>query len=115
MDVLASMMQQRARDIMVACGLLIGALIVLGVFVWYYRRRWLVGVDTSPLPWTFEDLRRLRDQGELSEEEYQRLRAAMIGAATGEPRESPPRATPTESDASGDTVWAFDMKKTPPG
>lgn len=115
MDGLASITQQNARDIIVACGLLIAALIVLAVFVWYYRRRWVVGVDTSSLPWTFEDLRRLRDQGELSEEEYQRLRAAMIGAATGEPHPSTPHASPTESDASGDTVWAFDMKKTPPG
>lgn len=69
------------KDIVIACSLLIGALIVLYVGLSYYRRNWLGGTDDSPgAPWTLQDLRALREEGAISEEEYEKMRAAIIGA-----------------------------------
>jgi hypothetical protein len=69
------------KDIVIACSLLIGALIVLYVGLSYYRRNWLGGGDdASSTPWTLQDLRALREEGAITEEEYQKMRAAIIGA-----------------------------------
>ncbi|MBN1491811.1 MAG: SHOCT domain-containing protein [Phycisphaerae bacterium] len=57
-------------------GLLVG-LIVLMLAARYYHRLIDEPPETSE-PWTLADLRRLRADGELTEEEYDRLRAAMI-------------------------------------
>ena len=44
--------------ILVACGLLFVAVIVLGAVLWYYRRRWLSYAESGEqTPWTFADLR----------------------------------------------------------
>ncbi len=60
---------------------LMGSIIVLGLGLWYYRRRWLFAErQPDAAPWTLADIRRLRDSGNLTEEEYQRIRASMIGA-----------------------------------
>ena len=77
----APVVDQAAGRILAACGLLLAAVVVLCVGVWYYRRWWLGDRETlGPTGWTFADLRRMRDQGELSEEEYQSLRAALLGS-----------------------------------
>jgi hypothetical protein len=64
--------------------ILVGVFLVFGVVVWA-ARRWLRGVkEDATAPWTFDDLRKLRDQGKLTEEEYQTLRGEMIGMYTRE-------------------------------
>ncbi len=88
-----------AGQIIFACALLVLGVIVLAVGVWYYRRRWMDSADSSATPWTFEDLRKLRDQGALSEEEYQALRAAIIGAYRGS--SAGPDAAGKASDSGG--------------
>ncbi len=61
-----------------------GILIVLMVglwIVWVALRRWYFGTaqpGSSDALWTLEDLRRMRDSGELSESEYQTLRRQVI-------------------------------------
>jgi len=67
------------KEIIIACGLLIVAVIVLWMGLWYYRRRWL-GEGQSPdnLTWSFADLRKMRDEGQLTEREYESLRAALM-------------------------------------
>ena len=113
---LASVASQHASRILLACGLLGAALIVLALGLWYYRRRWMSGAEASSTPWTFEDLRAMRDRGDVTEAEYQSLRTRLIGLATGAPEaESPRSITPPVTDPSGETVWSFDLKKTPPG
>ena len=68
-------------DLVIACSLLIGALIVLYVGLSYYRRHWLGGEGGSAsTPWTLEGLRELREEGIITEEEYRKMRAAMIGS-----------------------------------
>lgn len=74
-------------------------IIVLGTAVWYYRRRWwrsMSGVSGDEQPWTLADLRQLRESGDLTEEEFQRIRSAMIaglrpGGDKSEAVPKPPR------------------------
>ena len=61
-------------------GLLIVALLVLGIFVLWLRRKYLSEEAThSDGVWSLQQLRDLRISGEISEAEFQRLRAEMIG------------------------------------
>ncbi len=61
-------------------GILIVALILLGTIVLWLRRRYLAD-DTTQVDgvWSLQQLRDLRITGEISEDEFQRLRAEMIG------------------------------------
>jgi len=110
----APVVDQAVTRILIACGLLAAAVVVLCAGVWYYRRWWLRDRPLSePAGWTFADLRRMRDRGDLTEEEYQSLRAAMLagyGLQTSpdqEPKGPAPAGGPTGQD--GD----FDLKKSP--
>lgn len=67
--------------------ILVGAFAVLLVGI-YWRRRVLNTSQSPPEPWTLDDLRMLRDQGAVSEDEYERLRAALIRAFQGQ--DAPP-------------------------
>lgn len=111
---LASVVSQSASKILVACGLLAAALVVLALGVWYYRRRWIGDSKAGSLPWTFEEIRALRDRGDVTEQEYQVLRAQLLGMASRSP-DAPKAVKPRGADPSGETVWSFDLKKTPPG
>jgi hypothetical protein len=54
-------------------------IVVLGAGIWYYRRRWWLSDSQSDGDaWTLADLRELRDTGRMTEEEFQKVRAAMI-------------------------------------
>ena len=65
-------------------GVLLLAVIVLFGAVWYYRRRWLTRSElTGGTPWTLDDLRRMREAGDITEEEYRALRAALVAAYRG--------------------------------
>jgi uncharacterized membrane protein len=82
--------------IVVACLVLMVAAIILFVAIMWYRRHWLDSGDSaSSAAWTLDDLRRLRDQGSMTEEEYQAARTAMIasyrgGASIGEKADASP-------------------------
>ncbi len=66
--------------IVVACLILMAAAIALFAVIAWYRRSWLESAPSSSQAWTLEDLRRLRDQGSMTEEEFQAARSAMIAA-----------------------------------
>jgi hypothetical protein len=93
----AAIQADAAKWIIISCAVIALMVIVGGVVVWYYRK-WVLFSDPSPeaTVWTFDDLRRMKEQGELSEEEYQSLRAAMIGAYQGKLKSSPPETEPRE-------------------
>lgn len=80
-----------AKWIIVSCAAILLLVIVGGVVVWYYRK-WVLFSDASSdaVTWTFEDLRQMRDRGDLSEAEYQSLRATMIGSFQSKPKRVPP-------------------------
>jgi hypothetical protein len=140
--VLAAVTPESVQQIWMNLGLIAMAIVVLGISVWYYRR-WYRSGDSTTSSWTLEDFRKMRDRGELTEAEYQRLRASVLGQVQGGLSSEPVSVKPVgsgkktsasvlpagfaesgsgegetragENDASGDTVWSFDLKKTPPG
>lgn len=90
MSLLAVQMGDRIGQIIFWCLVLLGLLFVLCVGLWYYRRRVLGPVDKLEQAWTFQDIRDMRDRGELTEEEYQAIRQTMIGAYRDQQSDSPP-------------------------
>jgi hypothetical protein len=70
---------QPIRHVLFRASLLLIGLMFLGLIVVRVRRWRTSEEDTSHSePWTLQDLRDLRAAGELSEEEFGRLKAAMI-------------------------------------
>lgn len=61
--------------------LLIGLVIVAFVIVLLVRRRTAANADYTAQNFTLSDLRRMRDAGEIDEEQFKKLRDAIIGSA----------------------------------
>jgi hypothetical protein len=65
-----------------------GAVLVVGWLGWIalgrYRRNWMKQSDGSRL-WDLDDLREMRDSGQLTEVEYQALRQKLIRDTMGPP------------------------------
>ncbi len=63
-----------------------GVLIVLLVALWLaciWLRRWYFGTSEDGFPsglWTLADLRRMREQGEITEDEYETLHGQVIAS-----------------------------------
>lgn len=90
---LAAISPEDTRWILISCAVLLLLIIVGGLGVWYYRKQVLFSDSSSQAAvWTFDDLRRMRDRGELTEQEYQSLRAAMIGSYKSKPNQDRPDA-----------------------
>jgi hypothetical protein len=78
--------------------------------------------DGSGVAWTLDDLQRMRQEGQLTEEEYRALRAAMVavyrgGKVASGSQECPepvqgPVSVREEPDKSGPD---FDLRKGPTG
>jgi len=69
-------------------GLILGAILFGAVIIWWRRRSLAEEQPSSTEAWTLDDLRRMRADGSLTEEEYQRLRQAMIAAYKGRDSDS---------------------------
>jgi hypothetical protein len=81
--------------------LLAGLVVAFGVAVLLFRR-WMQRPDTaesSETAWTLQQLRALRDKGEITIPEYERLKAAMLG--NKEMRSTPLPQAPGGSAAAG--------------
>ena len=115
--------QENVAQIIFWCVVLAVLVLVLFGGLWYYRRRW-IKMDDSPrgTPWTFDDLRKMKEQGQISDEEYRALRAAMVASFSGSKTESPSSQISVEN---GDLVWKnrdiegqgpdFDLRNPPAG
>lgn len=70
---------------------LIGAICVLGAAVWLVRR-WSLWAPpaTKSEPWSLQDLRDLKADGRITEEEFQALRRALLESAGVETGPKPP-------------------------
>ncbi|MBX3395840.1 MAG: SHOCT domain-containing protein [Phycisphaerae bacterium] len=66
-------------DVLFWCVVLVALIVVLGVGLWFLRRS-IWGTTSSAVEdgLTLQQLRELRDAGEISEAEFQALRRAMI-------------------------------------
>jgi hypothetical protein len=95
---IAAIKPDDARWIFVSCGVIALAIILGGLGIWIYRKRVLFDDQASSQGlWTFEDLRQMRDRGDLTDQEYQALRAAMVGSFQNQgtnpgPTEAQPRS-----------------------
>ncbi|MCL4220444.1 MAG: hypothetical protein KJZ65_03645 [Phycisphaerales bacterium] len=78
-------------------GLLIGLVVFTGLIILLIRK-WLFSQGEEAVTGSmFDDLRRLRDAGEISEVEYDYLRKCIANKAAGkEPPPRPPELAPTE-------------------
>ncbi|HOW70704.1 MAG TPA: hypothetical protein PKY77_08895 [Phycisphaerae bacterium] len=84
--IVAALTATRSSQIIVWGLILMGAVVVLFGGLWYYRRRWLQADDKAEAdrtPWTLDDLRQMRESGQINEVEYQTLRETMIAALRG--------------------------------
>ena len=106
--------QENMAQIIFWCLVLVLAVLVLFGGVWYYRRRWVRMADSpGGTAWTFDDLAKMKEQGQISDEEYRALRAAMIASLAGEKTESPSPEIPVEGwepEADGSD---FDLRNPP--
>ncbi len=57
----------------------LGLAVVLGVAVLVYRRKYFSQKQERTETFTLDDLRQMRRQGQISEEEFHRMREAVIG------------------------------------
>jgi uncharacterized membrane protein len=70
-------------------------LVVIGWFAVVRVRRWMRDTSEDAAAFTLEDLRRLRREGKITEDEFNRAREAMIGSIRskasggGNPGDSP--------------------------
>ena len=63
-------------------GLMIGALVVLGVVLTALRRR-LLAPARAPEAGMFDQLRRMREEGRITPEEYDAIRQRMVSRLAG--------------------------------
>ncbi len=68
--------------------ILIGAIVSLVAAVAWLRRRLTSSIAPDSPPFTLHELRTLRAEGRLSEEEFQRARDAMLASVAGAHRGS---------------------------
>jgi hypothetical protein len=82
---LAAEIADSVTEILLWGASLLAAVIVLFGGVWYYRSRWLNPDESEPRrqPWTLDDLRQMKQQGQISDEEYQALRESIVAAFRG--------------------------------
>ena len=99
-------------QVVVWCSVLLG-IMLLAALVWIFviRPRLFGMQETGPVEPLFDlgRLEAMRRSGELSDEEFRRLRKAALGlaapgvASTGQPAESNSRPSPEAADAQGDS------------
>jgi len=98
-SIVAALTATRSNQIIVWGLILMGAVVVLFGGLWYYRRYWLQA-DEEPganrTPWTLDDLRQMKESGQINDVEYQTLRETMIAALRG----ANTRSTTSESGSS---------------
>ena len=58
---------------------LLAAVVVLVLAIQYYRRHVRTRDSGSDQPWTLQDLREMHARGDLADEEFERLKARVIG------------------------------------
>ena len=101
--------QTHATQAILWGAVLLLAVLAMGVFVLFMRRRMLSRSKAEALEaFSIADLRAMRASGQLSDEEFKQLRAVVLGLAPpAEPmgatsEESTPRAATSEESAEND-------------
>jgi len=69
--------------ILLYTAVLLAGVLALAAFIWYYRRR-MHQTQEIAQPWTLHDLRQLHAAGQISDEEFDRLKAQVVLGARGD-------------------------------
>lgn len=69
-------------EILLYAAALLAGVLALGLLVWYYRRRMHQPQEIAQ-PWTLYDLRQLHAAGQISDEEFDRLKARVVLGTRG--------------------------------
>lgn len=69
--------------ILLYAAVLLAAVLALGLFIWHYRRRMHQPQEIAQ-PWTLHDLRQLHAAGQISDEEFDRLKAQIVAGTRGD-------------------------------
>ena len=83
---LVASVRNEAIWILIVCSAVLVVGLLVAASVWVAVRRWIRAPsqdDEAADLWSLDDLQRLRDQGDMTEEEFQRLRARVIDAFSG--------------------------------
>ena len=88
------------RHILIRGSVLLVVVAIVGLVVSRIRRWRTEEADTSGEAWPLQDLRDLHAAGELTDEEFEQLRAEMIAAVKGSPPEADPEP-PVTDDPTG--------------
>ncbi len=75
--------------VLIAVGLMIGALIVLSVVLLAMRRRMIASSEDASSMGLFEEIRQLHAKGELTDEEFEEARRRMIERMKGSSTNGP--------------------------
>lgn len=70
------------------------AFAILGFLIARRVRSWSRETDQAPAHFTLQDLRQMRERGQISDTEYELMRAQVIGAVRGRPQPSSPPTPP---------------------
>lgn len=94
---LAQTTSKSIGPVLINLGVLIAVVVAMG-FIILLVRKWMLSVDRGAESGSlFDDLKRLRDSGEISELEHDYLRKSIAAMAAGkEPPARPPELAPTE-------------------
>lgn len=90
--------QGAVRSAMVWAAVLGGVVILAGVLLLVVKFRTSRAAREADAPGSvFEDLRRMRDQGQITSEEYEQMRSAAADRLRGNTRPRAPRISPAEA------------------
>lgn len=79
-------------------GTIVAAAVLLGVIAWWFRRRLAQQASEAPIGLTMNDLRRMRDAGDLTDEEFEAARQTLL--ARHQARQQAAEAASDEASAS---------------
>ncbi len=97
---LAHAPEARTTSLVLAVAALIAAVLLLGLIIMVFRKRLLARDNAADAGRSFmEDLRRMRDRGEISQDEFDATRRRIIERARQ--KAAPPPPTKGRGSASG--------------
>lgn len=99
---------QLFRDILPWLIVLIALVIVGGVVIYYVKRLTTAGAGSAAEPFTLQGLRELRASGQITDDEFERARAAMIGRLTAPESDETAKDEPEADDSAGADNLAVD-------
>lgn len=92
-------------------GVMVGALVVLAIVLMALRRR-LLAPAKAPEAGLFDHLRRMRQEGSITTEEYDAIRQRIVSrmAGNGSPPQNESQSAPHESDTASESPAASGLR-----